>query len=151
MLPRLVSWFIFSLIIGLSPLMSNYLALLNRNIEVSLETLVGQGELFIFVAAISAGSIGELLASKSVYKVLNILSGGASTVILYLSASQYSDISSVLQILDTTPASQQSNMIALDPKRIVESSLIFLMYGVIASACCIGISTIGNKGQTVNY
>lgn len=145
MLSRLLSWFIFSVIIGLSPLLSSCISLFNRSMSISFEALIGKGELYLFVAAISAGALGELLTNPSSKRWINTFAGGAAVIILFECAYSYADIYSELNLVND----QQKRL--LTPERIVDSSLFFLAMGVFISSCCIGVSTNNNNKEKLDW
>lgn len=135
---RLLSWFIFSFLIGVIPIVFSFASLLNKGLDASLTAVIGKGELFIFIAAISAGAIGELFSENIKNKTSAILAGGATLIILLLTALQYADIYAVTQL--TSTGTKQPDIDLIDPNQVVFSSIFFLIFGTITSACCIGIS-----------
>jgi hypothetical protein len=60
---RLAKWLIFSVLLALLPLALNYLHVLTRGGDPTLERLLGKGELLLIAASISAAAVGSVIGS----------------------------------------------------------------------------------------
>ena len=140
---RLTSWFIFSVIVGLLPIFANILVLYNKDAKISIDIIIGKGELFLFICAISAATIGELMASNNEFLKSKIIAGGAATIILFLSAFQFADISATLYAFQQSDGN--STILAtskLNSNSIARSSLWLLLFSIIVSGISIAIASI---------
>jgi len=92
MVIRLTKWFIFSVVIGILPIIWTGLRLLTQGSALSLESLFGRGDLLLVASALSAAAIGELFLSTSDRSVFKLFSGGGCLIVIMVSCLWYSDI-----------------------------------------------------------
>jgi hypothetical protein len=78
----LAKWFFFSIMFGLLPLLTAYIKAISVGPSVSFKDLVARGGLLLVAAGLSAGAIGELIASGREYATLKYLAGGPCILIV---------------------------------------------------------------------
>jgi len=127
LLAKLIKWLIFSVALALLPLAFNYLHLLSHTKVPTLEALLGQGELLLIAAGISAAAIGSLIGSGTDWFLAKILAGGGSVFVLGLASLYYADVSAV------------HSDAQLDLHVVVTSSAWFFRFAVAAGAACVAM------------
>lgn len=99
MTEKLIRWFIFSVVIALTPILFNIISILfSEEINFSFFLLVSKGESFLISAVIAAAAIGDLIATGKKWVIGKILSGGSCVILLLLSSYLFSHISSLAPI-----------------------------------------------------
>jgi hypothetical protein len=125
---KLVKWLIFSVILALLPLAFNYLRLEMRGQDATLQALLGNGELLLVAAAISAAAIGEVIGSGKAYGAPKFLAGGGALMILALASMQFADVAAAQALPSYRPGV------------VVWASQFFFIFAVITGAGCVALS-----------
>jgi hypothetical protein len=121
----LLRWLLFGVVVATAPLLADALSGLTRGEWVSMEALLTRGELLLVAAAISAAAIGELFAKDMASMLVGrLLIGGASLVLILMSALWFADIAAALRDGETVDASW-----------ITLGSLIIFGMAAIVGAC----------------
>ncbi len=131
---KLISWLKFSVIIALLPIVLNALSLGATGQLKSFSQLVAHGELFLVATAISALAIRELFRFRfgTSLKILKMIAGGATIVIIMLSLSYFVDILAA-HLSGFSFDKQEINL-------IVQMSFWSLGFAVFSGGCCILLS-----------
>ena len=127
---KLAKWLVFSVLLGLLPIAFNYLRVLTRSGDPTLESLLGKGELLLIAASISAAALGHLIGSGKDWMVAKIFAGGGAVIVLGLASLYFADIAAA-------HVSQQ-----LNPGVIAGSSQLFFLFAVLAGAGCIALEEV---------
>lgn len=107
---KLLKWFLFSVIVAILPVALDALKLLTRSKGVTLDGIVGKGELLLIVVGLSAAAVGDLVEKNSHYVKLKLLSaflgvltiGIASWYFAYVADSYASGASVSSSVVATT-------------------------------------------------
>lgn len=89
---KLVRWWLFSVLVGLVPLITSYLALQLDPQPPPLYTLTARGELLLISVAIAAAAVGELLPGDHGKAVQKLLAGGGCVLLILASSLIFSTI-----------------------------------------------------------
>ncbi|MDV7341322.1 hypothetical protein RYZ26_17060 [Terasakiella sp. A23] len=126
---KLTKWLFFSVLVSLTPLLFNVLILVSKNKTFDLNAILGSGELLLIVAAMCAASIGEVIGSGNRLQIVKIIAGGASVIVLMVSALYFSSIAEA-------KLSQQP----MDADIVSSTSISLFLISCITSSICIAIS-----------
>jgi hypothetical protein len=85
---RILRWLLFGAVVSVLPLVYTFVDLMMRSETPNLHKIIGNGELLVIVWVLSASAFGELIGSDSDNKVLKIIFGGC-TFIIILSAALF--------------------------------------------------------------
>lgn len=83
---RLVRWFIFSVLIAVTPLFISYLGFRLDRKEPSLYLVTARGELLLISTTIASTAVGELLPSGRRYATRKLVAGGGCVLLVLLSS-----------------------------------------------------------------
>lgn len=131
MLEKLVTWFVFSVVLALVPLAATFLFQASRPAaNVDLAKLLAEGELLLIAASLCAAATADLFTSSgSRWRIGKVLAGGATVVILLFSAIYYASV-------DTSRADH----VALEALIVYRTSLVLFGSAVLASGACAFLS-----------
>jgi uncharacterized membrane protein YfcA len=94
---KIVIWLFFSVGIALVPIIYAGLHLYTNkkihNARNAFKIVIARGDLLLVITALCGSSIGGLIASGESHKMLKIIFGGFSTLILILSSLYFSSVS----------------------------------------------------------
>ena len=90
---KLIKWFIFSVLLALLPLLTNYLLHKIAQTPITLEKLLSHGELFLIATALGATALGEIIASHKQRGILTTCSGGGCLLIVITSSMLFAFVS----------------------------------------------------------
>jgi len=131
---KIVEWFIFSVLLGLLPIVFSLLRLLTRGDAPSILDLFSHGELLLPAAALSGAAVGNLFSENIRRSIGTLICGGGSVLILAVSSWYYSEVTSAIP-----------GVYPLDVKFVAKVSLSFYLCAVVLGAYCRIISEITNK------
>ena len=127
---KLTKWLVFSVLLALLPIGYNYLRVLTRGGDPTVENLLGKGELLLVTAGISAAALGNLIGSGKDWLRAKMFAGGGSVIMLILVTLYFTDITS-------TPAGQ-----SLNSSVIASYSKWFFLFSVLAGAGCVALEEL---------
>jgi hypothetical protein len=138
---KLTTWFIFGVIIALTPFILEFLKLLDRDKDVSLDAVLGTGQLLLVSAAIAAGATGELVLVDvpSRRRLGKLISIGGCTLAVIVSSLWFGDISAAIQ--EGNPP---------DPGVITNGSVFVFSCTLVSSGWCLALSLAGYNGGQLN-
>lgn len=130
---RLQLWFIFDVIVTLTPFIFGFLQSIDRNKAFSFSAILGTGQLLLVCVAISASAAGELILVNvpDMQKVMKSSAIGLCFLVIIVSALWFGDISASI-LGKTTP----------DPRTISAGSAFVYLWALSASAWCLSLSTV---------
>jgi hypothetical protein len=121
MTSKLLRWFLFAVVISLVPLLFTGLTLWGDDKIVSLAALWPHGELLLISTAIAAEAIGGMIPTGPNAGSAKIVSTGACTILLFISALWYA-------VIQAHPGFKAD--------KISESSLALFALTLVAALCC---------------
>lgn len=89
---KLIRWFIFSVLIALTPLFMSYVGLRLDRKEPSLYLLTARGELLLISTTIASAAVGELLPGGRNQAVFKLVAGGSCMFLILLSSLSFAAI-----------------------------------------------------------
>lgn len=124
-------WFIFDVLVTLTPFAFGYLQSIDKDQAFELSNVLGTGQLLLVCVAIAASAIGELVATEvpANQKVVKTTAVGLSFIIVIVSALWFGDIS----------ASIDGRTIP-DPKTISYGSISIYVWALCTSAWCLTLT-----------
>lgn len=134
MFETFLKWVIFRAVLGLLPLAFSAFRMWAEHRSVTLEALFSRGELLLVACALSAGGIGELMASSAKQPILRLLLGGGSVVCLMFGALTYSHVSA-----------QFSSSVPYDQSFVAVVSCFVYAFSLAFAAGCVILAEIGKK------
>jgi hypothetical protein len=124
---KLARWIFFGALVSLLPLVFTYLDLNVRGQAVSLEKLIGNGELLVIVWVLSASAIGELIGSPDAQPMLKIVFGGLTFIVIIMAALFFSSIAEL----------RATNAPKVDGEFIVTASIVLYLASLLPCSVCI--------------
>jgi hypothetical protein len=128
---KVARWFVFGIFIAITPLMAEGLSLATSMQNLTLEHIIGKGQLLLIVTAIAAAAIGELIGSGQDMIILKIFAGGGCVALLVATAFWYADINNKVVLQPGQPINQSF---------IADASIWLFIATVVASLLCVGLS-----------
>lgn len=125
---RITRWVFFGVIVSLLPLGFTYVDLIMKEKQVTLSTVIGNGELLVIVWVLCAGAIGELFGTDG-HPFLKVVFG-ALTLITIISAAHF---------FAAITEARASN-IRLDDDFIVSASVKLFVFSLAPSVACLWIT-----------
>lgn len=122
---KLLYWFLFSVIIGLSPFAIQSIMELTRGNRPTTIFLFSDGELLLIAAAITAGAVGNLFISGNKYKVAKTIAGWFCVCVIILSSAWFAIVSI------------EANSASFDAAFTSVGSVIMFFFAVISSAASV--------------
>ena len=126
---RVGKWLLFSVLFALIPLAFVWLSGLLRGADRDLAVIIGKGELFLVIIALSGAAIGDLMMSSRPKAIAKLLGGGFTLLVLLMSAFLYVDIFNAV-----STGSQ------LDSGWIVNISAALFGLSLLSNGCCIAVA-----------
>lgn len=126
---KLLRWAVFGVSVPLLPLLCSYVFLFVKAQPVTWSKILGNGELLVIVWALCAGAIGELFGSSANFRHFKIVSGGFTLIILIFAALMFAGV-----------AEAKLAGAGIDEARLVWTSSIVLLFGLVGCGSCILLS-----------
>jgi hypothetical protein len=126
---KFLKWLIFGVIFAITPLAADYsiqFMHVKEGMGFTWYDVIAKGELLLVCAAIAGAGVGELIGSGKSWLPFKIVTGGFCVILLLLTAELYSSIASDVRAHEV-----------YDVHRLVNQSLLFFIFTLIASAGCI--------------
>jgi hypothetical protein len=129
---KLTRWIFFGALVSLLPLAFTYMDLQLRGQTVTLEKLLGNGELLVIVWVLSASAIGELIGAPDAAPMLKIVFGGLTFIVIIMAALFFSSIAEL----------RATNADKVDNHFIVIASIALYIGSLIPCSVCIVTSEL---------
>jgi len=130
---KLIVWIFFSVGIALVPLVFAGLRLQTKKTPNAFSIVIARGELLLLIAALCGSSIGELIGSNETHKILKLISGGSSIIILLFSSLYFSFVSENKTI--NTEGEIEDGV-------VIHTSLILFCLAFVSCCSCIILSQV---------
>jgi hypothetical protein len=129
MLEKLVTWFVFSVVLALVPLFAAAAFQSSRAQPFDLRALVAQGELLLVAAGICAAATAELFGSSARLRALKLLVGGATIALLLFAAIYFASI-----------VTARESKVALDVAVVYQTSIVVFVSAFFTAGACVTLS-----------
>jgi hypothetical protein len=138
---RLVIWFIFSVIVTLTPFFLGYFQSVDRDQRFTFSLILGGGQLFLVNVAIAAAALGDLVAIEvpAVQRLMKTAAIGSCTLVVIISSLWYGDISA-----------SSHGQAAPDPRTIGLGSVIVYSWALASSAWCLSLAARKVRLASIN-
>lgn len=83
---KLVRWFLFNVLISLTPLIASFMGLRLDNQPYSVHALTARGELLLISTTIASAAVGELIPTGRNRATLKLVAGGSCMLLILLSS-----------------------------------------------------------------
>lgn len=123
---KVLRWLIFGALVSILPLAYAYVDLRMRSQSISLEKIIGNGELLVIIWVLSASAIGELIGSSGANAMTKIIFGGMTFIVILSSALFFSSI-----------VEAHANKAQVDDHFIVTSSIILYVVSLLPCSVCL--------------
>jgi hypothetical protein len=134
---KLIVWIFFSVGIALVPLAFAGLRLQTKKTPNAFSIVIARGELLLLIAALCGSSIGELIGSNESHKILKLISGGSSIIILLFSSLYFSFVSEY-KTASTTQRTEENT----EDGVIIRTSLILFCLAFVSCCSCVLLSKV---------
>lgn len=138
---RLVIWFIFSVIVTLTPFFLGFFQSVDHDQRFTFSLILGNGQLFLVSVAIAAAALGDLVAIEvsAIQRIMKTVAIGSCTLVVLISSLWYGDISAASQ---SQPAP--------DPRTISAGSVIVYFWALASSAWCLSLAARKRRLESVS-
>lgn len=134
---KLLRWITFGVIISLVPILLVYLDLLFEKKPITIENLIGHGELIVITWVLTAGALGELIGSPAAHPFAKILFGCIAVIVIIV-AVYFFGVVAHAEILATNATAAPAKLAAEQKvATIVSYSVWFFAFSLVPSAICI--------------
>ncbi|WP_281558288.1 hypothetical protein [Thalassomonas sp. RHCl1] len=136
---KFTKWIIFSVLLALIPLISNYAIQLTFDFSPTITSILQKGELSLITVALCATAIGELVASGNQNIIEKLVFSGLCILILIFSAIYFTAISMgeyFVLVID----GRNTQLISFEANHIRNISLFIYCCALVSSGACIRLS-----------
>lgn len=130
MVDKILTWLFFSVIIALIPILFPVIPRRARGQNFYADDLIGNGELLIVSAALSASATGELVNGVSRFTTLNVFVIGITIITLLITTMTFTHLDS---------SKYNSDISAIDRVFVAKASIGLFIASLISSGMCIAI------------
>ncbi|WP_089719378.1 hypothetical protein [Candidatus Entotheonella palauensis] len=158
-------WVVFSVIVGILPIVLGYVGMESRGLEVTVADVVSRGEMALICVGLASGSLGALIATGRDALLWKVIAGGMSFVIAAFAASYSADLSAhqlerdialkgelkILTDANTTDSERKKAIADLteivqqpstNKDTILRYSIILLIGTIISGASCVILAEV---------
>lgn len=129
---KLAIWFIFSVIVTLTPFFLGFLQSVDRSQHFTFSSILGSGQLLLVGVAIAAAALGELVTIEvpAAQRIMKSSAIGSCTLVVIISSLWFGDISATIQGKSLP-----------DPRTISLGSVVIYVWALASSMWCISLAT----------
>jgi hypothetical protein len=133
---KLAIWFIFSVVVALTPFFLGVFQSVDRNQQVAFSSILGTGQLLLVCVALAAAALGELVAINISpgQRIVKSAAIGSCILVIILSSLWFGDISADI-LAKAAP----------DPRSVSLGSFGFYIWALASSAWCLALTTTEQK------
>jgi hypothetical protein len=132
---NVIRWFMFGVVFATLPIAANYLMAVTQSVAINWGVLLGQGELLLVSAGVTASAAGELQgAVPHVARRFRIVLSGLAYGHVFLSSLWFANI-----------ATSRVDQREIDEAAIARGSTIMFLFAVVTGASCVIVSKIGRS------
>jgi hypothetical protein len=133
---KLLRWLMFGVSFSVLPIICAYLNLMLKGSAPNITSVIGDGGLFLVLAGLCAGAVGELIGSARTHSNIKIISGGFAILTLVLSSFLFAAIAEDRELSTSTATVLASSNAAA----IASTSIWIFLIGLLPCSACIAIS-----------
>ncbi len=123
---RFLRWVIFGAGVSVLPLILVYTELRMRGQPISLEKVIGNGELLVIIWVLAASAFGELIGSSATRPNIKVVFGGLIFIVILISASFFASISEA-----------RAAKVLIDEQFVSMFSMILFVLSLVPCGVCI--------------
>ena len=96
MLKRVIKWVIFSVLLAMLPLFTNWLFHFITDNPITFKKLISHGELLLIAAALVGTALGEVISSDDRREILLLCGGGGCVLIVIMASMLFAYVSGAI-------------------------------------------------------